>query len=175
MAIDFAALTTIDPLKSIIARTPDGKLGKASLASSAVVFTDGKDAETKHTELSELVAQLKTTLNTFLTGEADDGAVDRLVELVNAIEANKGSVDALVRDKVAKADIINDLVTGGADKVLSAQQGVELKALIDSLSDTVNSTKLSAKVVTELPESDTWPEDVREDGVLFYIPATAGA
>jgi len=101
--------------------------------------------------------------------------VDRLLELLNAIQAGKDSVDALVADKVAKADIINDLVAGGADKVLSAQQGVELKALIDSLSNTVNSTKLSAKVVTELPESDTWPEDVREDGVLFYIPATAGA
>ncbi len=59
--------------------------------------------------------------------------------------------------------------------MLSAEQGKALKALIDELDATVGATKLSAKVITELPESDTWPEDVRDDGVLFYVPATASA
>lgn len=34
-------------------------------------------------------------------------------------------------------DIVNDLTTGGADKPLSAEQGKELKSLIDSLTSRV--------------------------------------
>lgn len=76
---------------------------------------------------------LKTSLETFLTGEADGGAVDRLTELVAAIQANKDSIDALVADHLQKDDIINDLTSGGAEKVLSAEQGKALKALLDAV------------------------------------------
>ena len=76
---------------------------------------------------------LKTSLETFLTGEADGGAVDRLKELVAAIQANKDSIDALVADHLKKSDIINDLTSGGAEKVLSAEQGKALKALVDAV------------------------------------------
>jgi len=175
MAIDFASLTKIEPLKGLIARTPDGKMGVAPLAASGVQYADGKDAETKHNDLATLVSQLQATLNTFLNGEADGGDLDRLIELVAEIRSGKDSIDALVADKVAKADIIDDLTTGGADKVLSAEQGKALKALIDELSATVNSTKLCAQVVSELPESNEWPSTVRDDGVLFYIPASTAA
>ena len=76
---------------------------------------------------------LKTSLETFLTGEADGGAVDRLTELVAAIQANKDSIDALVADHLKKGDIINDLTSGGAEKVLSAEQGKALNALVDAV------------------------------------------
>lgn len=76
---------------------------------------------------------LKTALETFLSGEADGGAVDRLKELVAAIQANKDSIDALVADHLKKGDIINDLTSGGAEKVLSAEQGKALKALVDAV------------------------------------------
>jgi len=68
MAIDFASLTKIEPLKGLIARTPDGKMGVAPLAASGVQYADGKDAETKHNDLATLVSQLQATLNTFLNG-----------------------------------------------------------------------------------------------------------
>lgn len=84
--------------------------------------------------LEDSVSALSTTVNTFLTGEPDDnGTLDRLKELVAAINANKGSIDALVADHVKKTEIINDLNTGGADKVLSAEMGKSLKALVDAL------------------------------------------
>jgi len=86
------------------------------------------------TTVEATLSALKTTVETFLTGEDNaNDVIDRLVELVAAIQSNKDSVDALVADKVAKADIVNDLTSGGADKVLSAEQGKALKELIDSL------------------------------------------
>lgn len=36
-----------------------------------------------------------------------------------------------------KADIVNDLETGGDDVPLSAEQGVELKSLIDAIDERV--------------------------------------
>lgn len=83
--------------------------------------------------LQSSLSSLSTTVNNFLTGEPDDGTIDRLSELVNAINENKDSIDALVADHVKKGEIVNDLTTGGADKVLSAEQGKALKALIDAL------------------------------------------
>ena len=84
--------------------------------------------------VQDSLAALQTAVDTFLKGEADGGTIDRLVELVAAINENKGSIDALVSDHVAKDDIVNDLTTGGVDKVLSAEQGKALKALLDGLS-----------------------------------------
>lgn len=85
------------------------------------------------------LSSLREALDAFLSGEADGGAMDRLKELVAAIHANKDSIDALVADHVTKDDIINDLVTGGTDKVLSAEQGKALKALLDALQGTAHS------------------------------------
>ena len=89
--------------------------------------------------LQNSLSSLQTIVNNFLTGEPDDGTIDRLSELVNAINANKDSIDALVADHVKKTEIINDLTTGGTDKVLSAEQGKALKALIDNLTGSSHS------------------------------------
>lgn len=84
--------------------------------------------------LENSVSTLSTTVNAFLSGAPDDnGALDRLRELVAAIEANKTSIDALVADHMKKTEIVNDLTTGGTDKVLSAEMGKSLKALVDAL------------------------------------------
>lgn len=49
---------------------------------------------------------LKTTFQTFMTGDDDDnGVLDRLKELVAAIQANGASIDALVADKATKAEL----------------------------------------------------------------------
>lgn len=62
----------------------------------------GADVEQLKTDL----AQLKTTFQNFMTGEDDDnGALDRLKELVAAIEANKDSINALLTDKATKAEL----------------------------------------------------------------------
>ena len=89
--------------------------------------------------LQNSLSSLQTTVNNFLTGEPDDGTIDRLSELVNAINANKDNIDALLADHVKKTDIVNDLTTGGTNKVLSAEQGKALKALIDTLNESNHS------------------------------------
>ncbi len=124
MPIEFASTKTV----SLSRREGEELVKLHPETSAAQVFM--ADASTVEATLSAL----KTTVETFLTGEDNaNDVIDRLVELVNAIQANKDSVDALVADKVAKADIVNDLTTGGADKVLSAEQGKALMTLIESL------------------------------------------
>lgn len=62
-------------------------------------------------QLKQDLTALETTLQTFLTGEDDDnGALDRLKELIAAIQANKDSIAALVADKVTK-DELDSLIT----------------------------------------------------------------
>lgn len=69
---------------------------------TALADLSGTEIEQLKTQLTEL----KTTFQTFMTGEDDDnGALDRLKELVAAIEANKDSIDALVSDKATKAEL----------------------------------------------------------------------
>lgn len=174
MPITAESLITGDALEFLITRK-NGKLARSSLKARGVVFDDGKDGEAKITEVRDEFAALQNTLNTFLQGDADGGDLDRLKELVAAINANKGSIDALVADHVRKSELVNDLTTGGADKALAAEQGKALKGLIDALSGTVGGLKAAARVVTELPEDDGWPSDVAEDGILFYAPAPASA
>ena len=56
--------------------------------------------------LTSTVSSLQATVNNFLTGEPDDnGTLDRLKELVAAIEAYKYSIDALVTDHATKAEL----------------------------------------------------------------------
>lgn len=155
--------------------------------------------DTASSALQADIDELETLLNTFLNGAADGGDIDRLKELVAAINANKGSIDALVADKVAKADIINDLTTGGAGKVLSAEQGKALKALIDSLNTDVGNVhthanladvldKLStangklqfnggevgetrhwSRIITAVPTE--WPADMHPSGIMLLTAA----
>lgn len=51
------------------------------------------------------MAALTKTVNDFLTGDADGGDIDRLVELVGAIGENKDTIDALTKDKVTKEEL----------------------------------------------------------------------
>lgn len=89
-------------------------------------------------KISNSLAALKVTLNDFLTGEDNEGDIDRLAELVKAIQANKESIDALLLDNLAKADLINTLTSEATDKPLTAAQGKVLKDLIDALESSLN-------------------------------------
>lgn len=90
--------------------------------------------EEKLTDFMERMEQLKAMVDAFLTGEDNaNEVIDRLSEIVAAIKSNKDLINAAVNGSLKPADIINDLVTGGANKVLSAEQGKALKALIDQI------------------------------------------
>lgn len=108
----------------------DDSTGKdiPTLINDTITALQNGDIQTLQTNFEAL----NSTVNTFLEGDADGGTLDRLKELVKAINDNKDSIDALVSDKVAKADIIDGLESTDATKVLSAAQGKALKTLIDA-------------------------------------------
>lgn len=182
------ALTYGETKKLVAAQKQGEKIIKLYYETSADQVKFGDGAKT----VEEVLSSLNTTVSNFLTGEPDDnGVIDRLSELVKSIEANKTGIDALVADHVKKTEIVDDLTTGGTDKVLSAEQGKALKALIDAINTTVegsshthaNQTDLDKLSVVDgmvavdgkvkkwvmnvaaLPE--TMPEDLADGGILL--------
>lgn len=87
--------------------------------------------------VSEFIGRMeefKVMVDAFLTGEDNaNGVIDRLSEIVGAIKANKDLINTVINGSLKTEDIINDLATGGGDKVLSAEQGKALKSLIDQI------------------------------------------
>lgn len=84
-----------------------------------------------HNDIRALIADLTTKLNNFL--DVDDTTTDQLSEVLTLISNNKETLESLTTNKINVSDIINNLTTNSASKVLSAAQGVIIKALIDTL------------------------------------------
>lgn len=86
-------------------------------------------------KLGDVLAGTKASVDTFLSQgpDATPETVDTLKELLAGITANKTTIDNLLSGKLDKANLVNNLTTGGADKVLSAEQGKIIKGLIDDL------------------------------------------
>lgn len=84
-----------------------------------------------HSDIRGLITALTTKLNNFL--DVDDTTSDQLSEVLTLIENNKGTLESLTTSKVNVSDIIDNLTTSSASKVLSAKQGVAIKSLIDTL------------------------------------------
>lgn len=89
-----------------------------------------------HNDIRVLITELTTKLNNFL--DVDDTTSDQLSEVLTLIDNNKGTLESLTTSKVNVADIIDNLTTASADKVLSAKQGVAIKELIDALQEAVD-------------------------------------
>lgn len=104
---------------------------------------DGSGLPATHDTLLKITNDLlgvKNTLNVFLQGAPDGGDLDRLIELVNAINQNRDSITALTSAKVDKTDIVDNLTTQDATKVLSAKQGYVLKQYIDQVAQDLTNT-----------------------------------
>lgn len=84
-----------------------------------------------HNDIRVLITDITTKLNNFLN--VNDETTDQLSEVLALINANKGTLESLTTSKVNVSDIIDNLTTSNASKVLSAKQGVAIKALIDAL------------------------------------------
>lgn len=84
-----------------------------------------------HDDIRALITDLSTAVNNFL--DVDDTTKDQLSEVLTLIENNKGTLESLTTSKVNVSDIIDNLTTNSADKVLSAAQGVVIQGLIDAL------------------------------------------
>lgn len=89
-----------------------------------------------HNDIRVLISDLTTKLNNFL--DVDDTTSDQLSEVLTLIENNKGTLESLTTSKINVSDIIDNLTTASTSKVLSANQGVAIKALIDALQTEVD-------------------------------------
>ena len=87
--------------------------------------------ETAHSDIRALIDGLSAQLEQFL--DVDDTTVDQLSEVLTLIENNKGTLESLTTTKINVSDIVDNLTTSSATKVLSAKQGVAIKELIDAL------------------------------------------
>jgi hypothetical protein len=87
-----------------------------------------------HNDIRVLISDLTTQLNNFLdvATDTEGNIVDELSEVLTLINNNKGTLESLTTNKINVADIIDNLTTASANKVLSANQGVEIKKLIDA-------------------------------------------
>lgn len=71
------------------------------------------------------------SINAILSSDEVD--LDTIQEIVDYIQTNKSIIDYLGENKIDYTDIIDNLTTTTANKVLSANQGKVLKGLIDAI------------------------------------------
>ena len=101
----------------------------AGTASGAVAAHNTSGAA--HADLRALIDGLTSRLNAL--ADSDDTTLDQLSEIVAYIKNNKSLIDAVTTGKVSVSDIVDNLTTNASGKVLSAAQGVALKAMIDGI------------------------------------------
>lgn len=106
----------------------------SGLASTTVVdnkISSHNASTSAHSDIRDLIGGLTTRLNTL--ANSDDKTLDQMNEVVAYIKNNKSLIDGVTTSKVNVDDIVNNLTTNAANKVLSAAQGVTIKNLIDEL------------------------------------------
>lgn len=111
-----------------------------NLASTTIVdnkISAHDTSSSAHNDIRVLITELTTKLNNFL--DVDDTTTDQLSEVLTLINNNKGTLESLTSSKVNVSDIVNNLTTSSASKVLSAAQGVAIKSLIDALQSELDS------------------------------------
>ncbi len=111
----------------------------ANLASNSSVDTKVSNHNTSteaHNDIRILVSELSTKLNHFL--DVDDETSDELSEVLQIINNNRGTLESLLDTKINVGAIVDNLTTANNSMVLSANQGVEIKKLIDDLQTAVD-------------------------------------
>jgi hypothetical protein len=125
--------------KSDTTHNHDSSYDKKGTANTTVsVHNTATDA---HNDIRVLINDLNTKVTNFL--DVDDSTTDQLSEVLTLIEDNKGDLESLTTSKVNVSDIIDNLTTASAKKVLSANQGVAIKDLIDGKADATHSHTVS--------------------------------
>lgn len=101
-----------------------------------------------HSDIRILINDLTTRLNNFV--DIDDATSSKLSEVITLIDENKDVLESITTSKVNVSDIVDNLITSSANKVLSANQGVVIKALIDELQEVLNTHTHDISDVTGL-------------------------
>ena len=107
---------------------------------TANTYTTKVEYNTHKIEFEDFVKNVNALLS------SDDTTLDTLQEIVNYIKNNKDLLDGITVNKINYSDIVDNLETALTNKVLSANQGVVLKQLIDEL----NNSKVNKEIVGQL-------------------------
>lgn len=91
-----------------------------------------KSVHLTEADIDAKMSALSRTVNDFLTGEANGGEVDRLVELVSAIGENKDSIDALVSGNATKEELAE--VSGKVEALSEKSHSHENSAILNGVS-----------------------------------------
>lgn len=135
----------------------------SNLASTSSVdnkISDHNTSNAAHNDIRVLITDLTTKLNNFL--DVDDTTTDQLSEVITLINNNKGTLESLTTNKVNVSDIVDNLTTASKNKVLSANQGVTIKALIDALQN-----ELDGKAPTVHNHDDRYYTKTEIDNIEF--------
>lgn len=101
----------------------------AGTAASAVSAHNTNGAA--HSDIRARLEELSARLTTFLN--CDDTTLDQTMEMVAYMKDNRELIESITTGKVSTDAIVDNLTTADAKKVLSANQGVEIKRLIDAI------------------------------------------
>ena len=107
---------------------------------TANAYTNKVEYNTHKIEFENFVKNVNALLS------SDDTTLDTLQEIVNYIKNNKDLLDGITVNKINYSDIVDNLQTALTNKVLSANQGVVLKQLIDEL----NNSKANKETIGQL-------------------------
>lgn len=140
--------------------TAESKVGTHNTSTSA------------HSDIRDLITGLTTRLNTL--ADSDDTTLDQMSEVVAYIKSNKELIESITTSKINVSDIVNNLTTNSTSKVLSAAQGVAIKALIDALDSELDSHTHDGRYYTE-SEIDTKLSGKANTSHGNHVPATETA
>lgn len=127
------ATTALTSAKSYTDSAVSGLASTSSVTSAISIHNTSTSA---HSDIRTLISDLTTKVNNFL--DVDDTTKDQLSEVIALIEDNQDLIEGITTSKVSVSDIVNNLTTNSSSKVLSAAQGVAIKALIDALQTEVD-------------------------------------
>lgn len=124
-------------------------VGAATTANVTSEVSTHNTSTSAHNDIRNLITALTTKVNNFL--DVDDTTTDQLSEVLALIDANKGTLESLTTAKINVSDIVNNLTTNSTGKVLSATQGVAIKALIDTLDQELDTHTHTKSEITDFP------------------------
>lgn len=125
------------------------QVGADPKGTAASAVSAHNSSTSAHSDIRGLITELTNRLNTL--ADSDDTTLDQLSEIVDYIKANKDLIDGVTTGKVDVSAIVDNLTTSDAKKVLSAKQGVAIKALIDAINGSLaNKPDLTATEINTL-------------------------
>lgn len=185
-----AAQATKDASGNVITDTYETKADSQTKLDSAKSYTDTKisglasnstvdnkisthnTSTSAHSDIRDLITGLTTRLNAL--ADSDDTTLDQMSEVVAYIKSNKELIESITTSKINVSDIVNNLTTNSTSKVLSAAQGVAIKALIDALETELDSHTHDGRYYTE-SEIDTKLSGKANTSHGNHVPATETA